>query len=134
MISHADRLAAVRREIAMRERAYPGFVKSGRLTQAKADLELATMRTILDALQAQRRALYMAAAHCQGGNSAAGRAAAEVLGVPFPIRMEFLIRRAAEEGFQPSEMWPWLAEALTGENAPLRELARKISERIGGIA
>lgn len=49
-ITLADQLAAVRREIAMRERAYPRFVANGKLTQAKADHELAAMRAILETL------------------------------------------------------------------------------------
>ena len=52
MIPLADQVACVRREIAMRERAYPGFVRSGRLTQEKADRELATMRAVLETLLA----------------------------------------------------------------------------------
>ena len=47
-----DQIAAVRREIAMRERAYPRFVERKQLTQAKADHELlamhAVLRTLLD--------------------------------------------------------------------------------------
>ena len=57
---------------------------------------------------AARRALFMCASHCQGGHSYAGDAAAEVLGVPFPIQMPDLIAKAREEGINPAELWPWL--------------------------
>lgn len=42
-----EQIAEVRREIAMRERVYPRFVANGKLTQAKADRALATMRAVL---------------------------------------------------------------------------------------
>lgn len=42
----ADKLAAVRREIAMRRRVYPRWVEAGRMTQAKADEEIAVMEAI----------------------------------------------------------------------------------------
>lgn len=59
-------------------------------------------------LAGYRIALFMCAAHCQGGHSDAGRVAAEVLNVPFPIRMEDLARQAKAEGFDPKQLWPWL--------------------------
>mgnify|MGYP003388709709 CR=1 FL=1 len=54
-----------------------------------------------------RRALYMSAASCQGGNSGAGRVIAETFGVPFPIKMKDLLAKAKTEGFDPVELWPW---------------------------
>jgi hypothetical protein len=45
-----DEIAAVRREIAMRERVYPRQVSAGRLRQTAADRELALMRTVLATL------------------------------------------------------------------------------------
>ena len=42
----ADKLAAVRREITMRRRVYPRWVLSGKMTQAKADGEIAVMEQI----------------------------------------------------------------------------------------
>lgn len=61
----------------------------------------------------EREALFMCAAHCQGGHSDAGKAAAEALGVPFPIRMDDLVRRAAAEGADPRKLWPWLTYSPT---------------------
>lgn len=41
-----EKLGAIEREIKMRERVYPRWVESGRMTKAKADEELAIMRAI----------------------------------------------------------------------------------------
>lgn len=57
-----------------------------------------------------RTALFMCAAHCQGGHSNAGDAAAEALGVPFPIRMRDLRAQALKEGISPDDLWPWWRE------------------------
>lgn len=46
-----EQIASVRREIAMRTRVYPNWVASKKMTQAKADHELAAMRAVLDTLQ-----------------------------------------------------------------------------------
>lgn len=43
----SDMIACVEREIAMRERVYPRWVESGRMTQDKADWELRVMRAVL---------------------------------------------------------------------------------------
>lgn len=43
-------IKAVKREIHMRERVYPGWVKSGRLKQHEADDELAAMQAVLATL------------------------------------------------------------------------------------
>ena len=61
-----------------------------------------------------RKALYMCAAHCQGGHSGAGGEASEVLGVPFPIRMPQLEAAAIRDGFDPDELWPWLRPMREG--------------------
>ena len=55
-----------------------------------------------------REALFMCAASCQGGHSDAGFAASEVLGIPFPITMENLVRKAVSEGYDAKALWPWL--------------------------
>jgi hypothetical protein len=47
MVTIEQQLACVKREIALRERVYPRFVAEQRLTQEKADAELATMRAVL---------------------------------------------------------------------------------------
>lgn len=69
-----------------------------------------------------RIALFMCAAHCQGGHSEAGRRAAEALGVPFPIRMESLKRAARRDGYDPARLWPWLTEMERG--SALAEMER----------
>lgn len=63
--------------------------------------------TLVGAIKGLRRALFMCAAKCQGGHSDAGSAAAKMLGVPFPIQMENLRRKAVMEGFDPADLWPW---------------------------
>jgi hypothetical protein len=49
-MDRARLIAAARREVAFRERAYPKWVAAGRMTQAKADEELTAMREIVRAL------------------------------------------------------------------------------------
>lgn len=71
-----------------------------RETEAMSDEERNKLRT----------ALFMCAAHCQGGHSNAGDAAAEALGVPFPIRMRDLRAQALKEGMSPDDLWPWWRE------------------------
>lgn len=57
-----DQVACVRREIRMRESAYPKWIQIGRMTQAQADRELNTMRAVLAtlerALKAERPGLF----------------------------------------------------------------------------
>lgn len=43
-------IACVAREIALRERVYPRFVSSGRMTYGKSQQELETMRSVLATL------------------------------------------------------------------------------------
>lgn len=59
-----------------------------------------------------RRALYMCAAHCQGGHSDAGAEAADTLGIPFPVTMQNLVRAALKEGLDPDKLWPWMDPTL----------------------
>lgn len=61
-----------------------------------------------DEIEKLRVALFMCAAHCQGGSSNAGVVAANELGIPFPIRMDDLVDRARKEGLDPDRLWPWL--------------------------
>lgn len=49
-VTMADEIACVRRELAMRERAYPKWVSGGRMKQAEADRELRRMRAVLKRL------------------------------------------------------------------------------------
>lgn len=55
-----------------------------------------------------RKALFMAAAHCQGANGNAGFVLARLLGVAHPVRMEALKLKAESEGLDPDQLWPWL--------------------------
>ena len=47
-----EQIAEVAREIVLRERVYPKWVEAGRLTQAKADRQIAVMNAVLATLQA----------------------------------------------------------------------------------
>lgn len=51
MKSLADMLDAARRELAMRRSAYPKWVAGGRMSQAKADHEIACMEGIVERLE-----------------------------------------------------------------------------------
>ncbi len=64
-----------------------------------------------------RYALFMCASHCQGGHSDAGKVAADVLGVAFPLTMPNLEAKAKAMGLDPNELWPWLAP-MRASNAP----------------
>jgi hypothetical protein len=50
MTTLEEQIAAVRRELALRERVYPRFVANRQMTKAKADYELETMRAVLRTL------------------------------------------------------------------------------------
>lgn len=50
-----EQIKCVRREIAMRERVYPRWVKDGRMTQQKADSELRLMKQVLATLETVAR-------------------------------------------------------------------------------
>jgi hypothetical protein len=63
------------------------------------------------------KALFMCAAHCQGGHSEAGVAAAIALGVDFPVRMKNLEKAAIERGYDPDQLWPWLKRVRVGSFA-----------------
>lgn len=51
MITLRDQLKEAQRELALRKRAYPGFVQRGRLTQGQADYHLAVMAAIVQTLE-----------------------------------------------------------------------------------
>lgn len=53
MISLDEQIKEVRREIGLRRRVYPQFVASGRITQAKADKQMAAMEAVLETLEAK---------------------------------------------------------------------------------
>lgn len=46
-----EQIACVRREIALRKSAYPKWVESRRMGQAKADREIEAMEAVLDTLE-----------------------------------------------------------------------------------
>jgi hypothetical protein len=51
MISYADQVACVERELTMRRRVYPRWVGAGKVSQAKADAEIATMEAVAETLR-----------------------------------------------------------------------------------
>lgn len=57
-----EQIACVKREIGLREHLYPRWVSKGTMTQAKADHEIAAMKTVLQTLKqldaAQRPDLF----------------------------------------------------------------------------
>ena len=52
-ITLADQCRCVEREIKMRESVYPRWVASGKMSQGRADREIAMMRAVLKTLEAQ---------------------------------------------------------------------------------
>ena len=46
-VTNADKLKCAAREFAYRDRVYPRWVEAGRMSQAKADRELAVMAAIM---------------------------------------------------------------------------------------
>jgi GH15 family glucan-1,4-alpha-glucosidase len=51
-VSLATQIESAKRELAMRRSAYPKWVQNGRLTQGKADHEIAAMQAIIATLEA----------------------------------------------------------------------------------
>ena len=49
-----DQLAEVRREIGFRERLYPGWIRDGRMSQLKADVQLRDMRAVAKTIERLR--------------------------------------------------------------------------------
>jgi hypothetical protein len=50
-----NQIAAVKREIALRERNYPRWVDGGSMTQGVADYEIAVFRKLLERLEAESK-------------------------------------------------------------------------------
>lgn len=48
-----EKLACVRRELALRRNVYPGFVARGKMKQSAADKEIAVIESIVDDYQKQ---------------------------------------------------------------------------------
>ena len=55
-ISLEQKIKCVGREIGLRRNVYPKFLMSGRITQEKADYEIAAMEAVLATLQGLRPA------------------------------------------------------------------------------
>lgn len=55
-ITLMDMIAEVRRELAMRGRVYPGWVRKGMITQTQADRQMDLMAAILGTLEDLRKA------------------------------------------------------------------------------
>jgi hypothetical protein len=54
MIPIGEQIACAERELALRRAAYPRFVANKRMTQDKADHEIAAMEAIVDTLKTYR--------------------------------------------------------------------------------
>jgi len=52
-ISNADKLACAQRELAMRQAAYPRWIREGKMKEAKAAWEIAVMQAIVDDYRAK---------------------------------------------------------------------------------
>ncbi len=51
-VTVGEQIKAVEREIAMRRRVYPRWVSGGKMTQTKADAEIAAMEAVRETLRA----------------------------------------------------------------------------------
>ena len=47
-VTHAEMIACIRRELALRKNVYPGFVAKKRMSQSEADREIARMQAVHD--------------------------------------------------------------------------------------
>ena len=57
-VNLSEQLKAARRELSMRENAYPRWVQSNKLTQKKADNEIAAMKAIINTLEQLSNRIY----------------------------------------------------------------------------
>lgn len=53
-INLSKQIACVRREIAMREKVYPGWTSRGKMRKSEAEYEIAAMRAVLETLEVLR--------------------------------------------------------------------------------
>jgi hypothetical protein len=51
-VSLTDQIASVNREIGMRRRVYPGWVRQKKMTEGQADAEIAAMEAVAETLRA----------------------------------------------------------------------------------
>lgn len=80
--------------------------------EAKAFLE--DVRGQIAAKDAYARLMITLATHAQGGHSDTGAEIAELLGIPFPLRMDGLSEAARNHGLDPDDLWPWLRKMRDG--------------------
>ena len=66
-ISPAEQIACLKREIALRKNVYPKWVASKRMTQAKADSEIAAMTAALQTILSVTPTLVPTHRHWKGG-------------------------------------------------------------------
>lgn len=55
-VSIADQIAELERELSLRQRVYPEFVRAKRLSQRNADLQIARLQAAIDTLRSVRDA------------------------------------------------------------------------------
>lgn len=60
-----------------------------------------------DSKTTELRLILEMAPSFQGGHSKTGGDVAELLGIPFPLRMHNLAKAARARGFDPDQLWPW---------------------------
>ncbi len=111
-------LEAARQALGEAERKAEGFrqhaeaaAKIARVADIDRDRLSTEVAGLREALGEHRAALFMCAAHCQGGHSGAGAAAATALGIRFPVSMDDMVKAAVAEGREPTALWPWLTLA-----------------------
>lgn len=74
-------------------------------------------KVMVDEIVRLRKVLLMVASGHQGGHSASGGAIADLFGIPFPLTMPDLEIAAKKHGFDPNDLWPWLAPMRAGKTS-----------------
>lgn len=101
-----EQIACVRREISMRERVYPRWVESGRLTQQKADAETNAMRAVLATLEGFARTAATGA-----------------------VRMNKTIRDASRGNYTTKDETPTWQEVRDGALLRIADATEKMAQR-----
>lgn len=65
----------------------------------------------------EMRLILSMAPSFQGGHSKTGAEVADYLGIPFPLRVASLEKKAKACGFDPYDLWPWLKQIRERANA-----------------
>lgn len=73
-----EQIACVEREIKMRERAYPRWVAEKRMTQKKADYELAAMRAVRETISGIFQSGQTITSHIAASTTTSSHSAADV--------------------------------------------------------